>query len=142
MAIKDKADERVVGVRLDKWLWAARFFRTRTLCQDNIELGRVRMKGVRLKASREVRIGDELEIFRGEEKYTVIVRALSDKRGGAAVAQTLYEETPASMENRLRIKENSRLMPMPGSDYSGRPTKRDGRRIREFMDEFNPARDW
>ena len=130
------AAEESTSVRLDKWLWAARFFKTRTLSQDNIELGRIRMNGVRLK------IGDQLEIIRGEERFIVVVKALSSKRGSAAVAQTLYEETPDSLETRTRIKENSRLMPMPGSDYHGRPTKRDGRKIRQFMAEFDPSKDF
>ena len=134
--------QELMSVRLDKWLWAARFFKTRTLSQDKIELGRVRMKGVRLKASKEVKVGDELEIMRGEERFVVIVKALSSKRGNATVAQTLYEETPESLATRTRIKENSRLMPMPGSDYHGRPTKRDGRKIRQFMAEFNPSKDF
>ena len=136
--IKPAAEEST-SVRLDKWLWAARFFKTRTLSQDNIELGRVRMNGVRLKASKDIRVGDQLEIIRGEERFVVVVKALSSKRGSATVAQTLYEETPESLEARTRIKENSRLMPMPGSDYHGRPTKRDGRKIRQFMAEFDPS---
>lgn len=134
--------EDSTSVRLDKWLWAARFFKTRTLSQDNIELGRVRMNGVRQKASKEIKVGDKLEIIRGEERFVVVVKAISAKRGSATVAQTLYEETAESIETRTRIKENSRLMPMPGSDYHGRPTKRDGRKIRQFMAEFNPSKDF
>lgn len=98
------AAEESTSVRLDKWLWAARFFKTRTLSQDNIELGRIRMNGVRLKASKEIKIGDQLEIIRGEERFIVVVKALSSKRGSAAVAQTLYEETPDSLETRTRIQ--------------------------------------
>lgn len=128
-------------VRLDKWLWAARFYKTRTLSQDNIELGRVRMNGVRLKASKTVKIGEKLEIIRGEERFEVIVKALSGKRGNAAAAQELYEETPVSLQKRLLIRENSKMMPMPGSDYHGRPTKRDGRKIRKFIEGFNPSKD-
>ena len=89
--IKPAAEEST-SVRLDRWLWAARFFKTRTLSQDNIELGRVRMNGVRLKASKDIRVGDQLEIIRGEERFVVVVKALSSKRGSATVAQTLYEE--------------------------------------------------
>ena len=81
------------AVRIDKWLWAARFFKTRTLAQEAVELGRVRLDGSRVKSSREVRPGDRLEITRGEEKFTVYVEALSTARGPAAVAQTLYRET-------------------------------------------------
>lgn len=124
-------------VRLDKWLWAARFYKTRTLSQDNIELGRVRMNGVRLKASKTVKVGEKLEIIRGEERFEVIVKALSGKRGNAAAAQALYEETPESLQKRLLIRENT----MPGSDYHGRPTKRDGRKIRKFIEGFNPSKD-
>mgnify|MGYP003275270729 CR=1 FL=1 len=115
-------------VRLDKWLWAARFYKTRTLSQDNIELGRVRMNGARLKASKTVKVGEKLEIIRGEERFEVIVKALSGKRGNATTAQALYEETPESFQKRLLIRENSKMTPMPGSDYRGRPTKRDGDR--------------
>ena len=144
MSKQEKKDSHLDNdsVRLDKWLWAARFFKTRTLSQDNIELGRVRMDGVRLKSSKEVKVGDRLEIMRGEEKFVVIVRALSSKRGSATVAQQLYEETPESLEARQRISENRRIVPMPGSDYHGRPTKRDGRKIRQFMAEFNPSKDF
>lgn len=130
------------SVRLDKWLWAARFYKTRTLSQDNIELGRVRMNGVRLKSSKEVKVGERLEIIRGEEKFVVVVKALSSKRGGAAVAQQLYEETEESRLERQRISDHRRMVPMPGSDYHGRPTKRDGRKIRQFMAEFNPTKDF
>lgn len=101
------AAEESTSVRLDKWLWAARFFKTRTLSQDNIELGRIRMNGVRLKASKEIKIGDQLEIIRGEERFIVVVKALSSKRGSAAVAQTLYEETPDSLETRTESKKTA-----------------------------------
>lgn len=129
------------SVRLDKWLWAARFYKTRSISQENIELGRVRMQGVRLKSSKEVKVGDELEIIRGDEKFVVIVKQLSDKRGNADFAQQLYQETPESNQNRLLKRENSRLGGMPGSDLRGRPTKRDGRKLREFMSGFNPGKD-
>lgn len=107
------AEEESTSVRLDKWLWAARFFKTRTLSQDNIELGRVRMNGVRLKASKDIRVGDQLEIIRGEERFVVVVKALSSKRGSATVAQTLYEETPESLEARTRIKKTADLCRCP-----------------------------
>lgn len=75
----NKAETELDSIRLDKWLWAARFFKTRTLSQDNIELGRVKVNKARAKASKEVRVGDELEIFRGSERFIVIVKALSGK---------------------------------------------------------------
>ncbi len=137
----DQRSSENESIRVDKWLWAARFFKTRTLAQDNVELGRVRMDGLRIKPSKEIKVGDELEIYRGQEKFTVTVKALSSKRGSATVAQELYQETAESQARRALVKENNRLVPMPGSDYRGRPTKRDGRKLREFKAEFNPSHD-
>ena len=121
------------AVRIDKWLWAARFFKTRTLAQEAVELGRVRLDGSRVKSSREVRPGDRLEITRGEEKFTVYVEALSTARGPAAVAQTLYRETD---ESRILREENAAMRKLAAEPAlaikKGRPTKRDARRIRYF----------
>lgn len=121
------------AVRIDKWLWAARFFKTRTLAQEAVELGRVRLDGSRAKSSREVRPGDRLEITRGEEKFTVYVEALSTARGPAAVAQTLYRETD---ESRILREENAAMRKLAAEPAlaikKGRPTKRDARRIRYF----------
>lgn len=86
------------SVRIDKWLWAARFFKTRSLAQDAIELGRVRVRGERIKPSREVRVGELLEITRGEEHFEVYVEALSQVRGPAREAARLYRETDESQE--------------------------------------------
>lgn len=94
------------AVRIDKWLWAARFFKTRTLAQEAVELGRVRLDGNRLKPSREVKPGDKLEITRGEEKFTVYVEKLSTVRGPASIAQTLYRETD---ESRILREENAAI---------------------------------
>lgn len=138
----NKAETELDSVRLDKWLWAARFFKTRTLSQDNIELGRVKVNKARAKASKEVRVGDELEIFRGSERFIVIVKALSGKRGPAPVAATLYEETEESKFKREQIKEAAALIPVPGADHKGRPTKREGRKLREFQHNFNPTHDF
>lgn len=124
------------SVRLDKWLWAARFFKTRSLSQDNIELGRVRMNGQRVKASKEVKIGDTLEINRGQERLIVVVKGISAKRGGAPEAQKLYMETEESRENRERIQSFNKAFPIDHS-IRGRPTKREGRKLREFMDELS-----
>ena len=115
----NKAETELDSIRLDKWLWAARFFKTRTLSQDNIELGRVKVNKARAKASKEVRVGDELEIFRGSERFIVIVKALSGKRGPAPVAATLYEETEESKFKREQIKEAAALIPVPGADHKG-----------------------
>ena len=117
-------------VRIDKWLWAARFFKTRTLAADAVKGGRVELGGARVKASKEVAIGDELKITIGQTRRTVIVRGISDKRGPAPVAQTLYEETTDSVAARDAAAEARRLMsPPPGADLGMRPTKRDRRRL-------------
>jgi ribosome-associated heat shock protein Hsp15 len=117
-------------VRIDKWLWAARFYKTRTLAADAVKGGRVELGGARVKASKEVGAGDELKITIGQTRRTVIVRAVSDKRGPAPVAQTLYAETPQSIAAREAAAEVRRLQsPPPGADLGMRPTKRDRRRL-------------
>jgi ribosome-associated heat shock protein Hsp15 len=120
------------GQRLDKWLWAARFFKTRSLAADAIDAGRVHWQGQRAKPAREVKVGDELDIVAGEQRWSVIVRGLNPQRRPAPEARQLYEETAASQERRARELELRRLAPTPGADIKGRPTKRDGRRIRGF----------
>lgn len=134
-------EEGLQSIRLDKWLWASRFFKTRTLSQDNIELGRVRVNGQRVKPSKDVKIGDKVEVFRGNERFIVIIKALSAKRGSASVAAGLYEETTDSLQMRERIKETMKLIPIPGADHKGRPTKREGRKLREFKNNFDPSHD-
>jgi ribosome-associated heat shock protein Hsp15 len=117
-------------VRIDKWLWAARFFKTRTLAADAVKGGRVELGGARVKAAKEVAVGDELRITIGQTRRTVIVRGVSDKRGPAKVAVTLYEETPESIAAREAAAEQRRLQsPPPGADLGMRPTKRDRRRL-------------
>ncbi len=118
-------------VRLDKWLWAARFFRTRAKAKEAIEGGKVHIGGARGKPARELQVGEELRIRQGWDEKTVIVRALSDQRRGAPEAQQLYEETAESVERRereaaLRQSAGSRIL------TEGRPTKRDRRQINEF----------
>ncbi|MDQ3724087.1 MAG: RNA-binding S4 domain-containing protein [Actinomycetota bacterium] len=118
------------AVRIDKWLWAARFFKTRTLAADAVKGGRVELGGERVKASREVAAGDELRITIGQDRRTVIVHGVSDRRGPAKVAVTLYEETPESITAREAAAEQRRLQsPPPGADLGMRPTKRDRRRL-------------
>lgn len=120
------------SVRIDKWLWAARFFKTRSLAQEAIELGRVRIDGVRIKPSRDVRLGDLLEINRGQEKFEVYVEALSSVRGPAKTAQTLYRETDESKVLRERAAAIRKYAPEPADTIAkGRPTKRDMRLIRK-----------
>ncbi|OYY93590.1 MAG: RNA-binding protein [Hydrogenophilales bacterium 28-61-23] len=121
-------------LRIDKWLWAARFFKTRGLAQDAVEAGRVRVAGERVKASREVRLGDVMQIQVGDLGWTVTVLGLSDKRGAAPVARLLYEESPESLAARQAKIETRREQAEPGSGIRGRPTKKDRRLIHRFND--------
>ena len=118
--------------RLDKWLWAARFFKHRTAATEAVDGGKVKLNGVAVKPAREVKVGDRLDITVGEDTRTVIVRAIADKRGSAAVAQTLYEETAESIEARERARDLRKFAAPPGADLHGRPTKRDRRQLDRF----------
>jgi len=122
-------------VRLDRWLWAARFFRTRQLAVDAVRGGKVSVNGVRAKPARAIRVGDRLEIVRAGERFTVDVRAVSDKRGPAPVARELYAETAQSAAERERIAEQNRVAATAVRHAPGRPTKRDRRRLRTFLRE-------
>ena len=136
-------------LRIDKWLWAARFFKTRGLAQDAVEGGRVRILGFggdqndmgdkgnigeRIKPSREVRLGDLLHIQIGDLVWRVSVRGLSDHRGPAPVARELYEESTESIAARQTQIENRRAQMEPGSTIRGRPTKKDRRLIHRFTE--------
>ena len=116
-------------VRLDKWLWAARFFKTRSLASEAIQGGRVHVDGTRAKPATQVGEGDRIEVTTGHVRRTVEVRGLSERRGPASEAVRLYEETPESVARRARQAEQRRLAPSPGADAGARPTKRDRRRI-------------
>ncbi|MGH8852839.1 MAG: RNA-binding S4 domain-containing protein [Telluria sp.] len=117
------------NVRLDKWLWAARFFKTRSLATDAIDRGRVRIDGEPVKPSRNVKVNDRLVIDNGSDRWEVIVAAVSDKRGPAPVARELYFETEDSIAKRGNDKTARRLFPEPSLDIKGRPTKRDRRAL-------------
>jgi ribosome-associated heat shock protein Hsp15 len=119
----------MTGVRMDKWLWAARFFKTRTLARRACDIGRIECNGQRAKAAREVRAGDLLQVKNEGGDFQVKVLALSEMRGPAAVAQTLYRETEASRELRLKLAEERRAMPHFEALREGRPSKRDRREI-------------
>ena len=123
------------GVRIDKWLWAARFFKTREQASKVCELGRVTSNAVRAKPAREVRVGDMLRIQKEDGEREVEVLVLSQQRGPAAVAQTLYRETEASIELRRKAAEERRLLgPMyTAAAPTGRPGKRDRRLIHSFV---------
>ena len=124
-------DER--RVRLDKWLWAARFFKTRSLARQAIEGGHVHYNGARIKPSRDVAIGAELRIQQGWDRRTVVVTALSDQRGPATVARTLYRETAESIELRERAAEARRAA--GASTPAKRPDKRQRRHLHRFRNE-------
>ena len=124
------------SMRIDKWLWCARFYKTRSLATEEIGKGRVTINGHAIKASREVRPGDTVALRQGQVPRTVVVRGLSAMRGPAPVAQQLYEETAESIATREKVLEQRRLAPEPASTLQeGRPTKRDRRNI-------DRAHDW
>ena len=116
------------GVRIDKWLWAARFFKTRGAATEAVLGGRVQLNGTRVKPAREVRVGDTLEIRRGLTQWTVVVAGLAERRGSAEVAAALYDETPESVAAREQRALERRLARPLGADLGSRPTKQDRRR--------------
>src|SRR5215207_6626467 len=123
-------------LRIDKWLWAARFYKTRSLATDEIDKGRVAINGQDVKPAREVKVGDTVAVRREGLTRTVVVKGVSDVRGPAPVAQQLYEETPESLQERQQAADQRRYAPEPAlSIEHGRPTKR-GRR------ELDEAKGW
>jgi ribosome-associated heat shock protein Hsp15 len=120
-------------LRLDKWLWAARFFKTRSVAAEAIGGGKVHVNGQRVKPARAVRLGDRLEIQRGEERFEVVVQMINDRRRPAVEAQALYQETPESIERRERLAEERRLRQVARAESGGRPSKRDRRRLRDVL---------
>jgi ribosome-associated heat shock protein Hsp15 len=123
-------------VRIDKWLWAARFYKTRSLATDEINKGRVLVNRLPVKPARELKVGESVELRHGAVTRTVTVRALSAQRGPAPVAQQLYEETAASCQAREKAAEDRRLGTEPAhSIEQGRPTKRDRRNIERAWNE-------
>ena len=117
------------SVRIDKWLWAARFFKTRSMATDAVDSGKIRLNGDRVKPARGVKPGDLVAVDNGSTAWEVVVRELSDVRRAANFAQALYEETAESVEKRARAAEDRRYFREPGADMKGRPTKRDRRLI-------------
>ncbi|MGX4642789.1 RNA-binding S4 domain-containing protein [Massilia sp. SYSU DXS3249] len=117
------------NVRIDKWLWAARFFKTRSLAADAVDRGRVRIAGEPVKPARNVKLNEKIFIDNGSDRWEVVVLGLSDKRGAAPIARALYRETEESIQRRENDSEARRLFPEPGSSIKGRPTKRDRRAI-------------
>jgi ribosome-associated heat shock protein Hsp15 len=124
------------GVRVDKWLWAARFFKTRALAARACELGRIVSNGHEAKPAREIHIGDRLHIRTETGDFHVEVRELSEIRGPAAVAQTLYHETDESRELRLKLAEERRAALRQGLLQEGKPSRRDRRELNRFRGRF------
>ena len=124
-------DEQDLRVRLDKWLWAARFFKTRAMAADAIDGGKVDVNSAKVKRAKMIQVGDEVTIRQSPFEHVIIVRGISERRGPASVAATLYEETAASKAKREKLALQIRSM--PGDDWdTGRPTKRDRRDINRF----------
>ena len=124
------------SVRLDRWLWAARFFKTRALAVKAIDGGKVHLNGSRPKRSKTVRAGDELTIRKGPFEYTIKVKAVAERRGSAAVAQELYEESADSIGRRETMRAQLKAAPTPGYEGRGRPTKKDRRVLDRMKDKF------
>ena len=133
----------MTSLRIDKWLWAARFFKTRSVASEEIGKNRVQVNGQDAKASREVKAGDTVRLRQGAVERTVRVLGVSGVRGPAPQAQLLYEETPESMEARQKAAEQHRLSREPAlSIEQGRPTKRDRRQIeRNWNDRWSAGID-
>jgi len=126
------AASEMENVRLDKWLWAARFFKTRSLATDAVNGGKVELNGQRPKPAKEVKVGDLLRIRVGPFVHAVTVRALSDRRGPASAAALLFEESAESIAARERLREQHRLAPSVQYEEGGRPTKKDRRTMSAF----------
>jgi len=124
--VEEQGDDRL---RVDKWLWAARLLKTRSLAAEAVKGGRVQVDGQRVKPSREVKAGDRVEVTIGQLRRTVVVRGIAQRRGPASEAALLYEETAESIAERERQAAERRLAVPPGADLGARPTKRDRRRF-------------
>ncbi len=122
------------AIRIDKWLWAARFFKTRSLATDAVDGGKVKLNGERCKPARNLQIGDLLDIDNGHNTWQVQIAGLSAQRGPAPVARKLYEETEAGLQKRQLDTEQRQLYAEPGADIKGRPTKRDRRQLDRSRD--------
>lgn len=121
-------------MRLDKWLWAARFYKTRSLATEAVDGGRVRLNGSAAKPAKAVKPGDRLQLRSGDQDWELVVQGLNAQRRPAAEARLLYLETPQSEQRRALAAELRKLAPMPVPDQKGRPTKRDRRQLSRFRE--------
>jgi ribosome-associated heat shock protein Hsp15 len=126
-----------ITVRADKWLWAARFFKTRSIANVAIKTGKISSQGTRIKASRELQAGDCLTIKQGHFEKTVVIKGLAERRGSASAAQALYEETADSINKREHQQQLRKAQPAPRDPGLGRPTKRERRSIINFTKKTN-----
>ena len=128
--------------RIDKWLWAARFFKTRSLATQEVDRGHVQVNTLGVKPAKEVKVGDVISFLQGKVPRTVVIKGISEQRGPATVAQFLYEETAQSLQQRTLIAERNRLSPEPAlSIEHGRPTKRDRRQQNDWNDRWSASID-
>ena len=125
------------SVRLDKWLWAARFFKTRSIAREAVSGGKVHLNGNRAKPGRTLNTGDELRIQRGEEEYTITIIELSIRRGPAVVARTLYEESEEDRTRREQLAEKRKLEHQKSASRVRRPDKRERRKIVRFKNKYD-----
>ena len=136
MARNEEESADAGRVRVDKWLWAARFFKTRSIAADAIGGGKVLVGGERVKPAKLLQVGDEVRLRMGPYEHVIIVRAVSERRGPASVAAALYEETVESRAARMKLAEQLRMAPAAFVyEDKGRPTKRDRREIERLRDE-------
>lgn len=131
----DDAADAPGRVRFDKWLWAARFYKTRTLAAQAIDTGHARLGGERVKAAHPVRVGDAISVRRQGLVWNVVVTGLGDRRGSAAIAATLYRESPESIAARESEEAARRAAYLTRPSYPGRPTKRERRKLEDFLNE-------
>jgi len=121
-------------MRLDKWLWAARIFKTRSLASDAVDGGKVKLNGATTKPAKDVKLGDRLQIRAGEQDWEIVVQGLNEQRRPASEAKLLDQETPDSVHWRAQAAELRKLAPVPGPEQKGRPTKRDRRQLSRFRE--------
>ena len=119
-------------MRLDKWLWAARFYKTRSIATDAVSGGKVKINGAAAKPAKDLKLEDRLHIRAGDQEWEVIVRAFNEQRRPAEEARLLYQETPESAQQRAQEAELRRLAPVPQPEQKGRPSKRDRRQLIRF----------